>query len=119
MSPVRDHRRPAESWPPPHKAPRAGQPPKIRPVSNLAPLASWVDQARCHGRWAEFDPSPAEETRGELNARVASAAKICAACPVLDRCREYARTASPPVTGILAGVYHSPNTSRMERNRSA
>ena len=115
MTPARDDRVAVEKWPPPYRAPKTPWP-RVKEVSNLAPAAAWTAEAACAGQWSTFDPSPPEETRAELNVRVASAAKICAACPVLDRCREYARTASPPVTGILGGKYYSPNTSRAERS---
>lgn len=112
------HRTDAASWPPAYTHRGHAQPPRITPVSIAAPAGRWVDQAACAGRWAEFDPSPAEETRAELNARVATARRVCDRCPVMAECRTFARTATPPVTGILGGKYYSPNTSRADRSKT-
>lgn len=114
MSPARDHRASAESWPPLMRTPKVTWP-RVT-VDSSSPQVRWVDRAACHGRWAEFDASPADETRAELHARVAAARRVCDRCPVAVQCAEFARTASPPVTGILAGRYYPPNTSRRERS---
>ena len=113
------HRTDAASWPTPYIHRGHAHPPRIAPVSIAAPAGRWVDQAACAGRWDEFDPSPAEETRAELNARVAAARRVCAGCPVMAECRTFARTARPPVVGVYAGRYYTPNTARAERNRPA
>lgn len=117
MTPARDDRVAVEKWPTPHKARKAAWP-RVT-VDSSSPQVRWVDRAACAGLWTLFDPSPSHETRSELNARVATARRVCATCPVQRECDEFAETASPPVTGILAGRYYSPNTSRRERSTTA
>ena len=110
MSPARDHRASAENWPTPHKARKVPWP-RMAVITD-APPVRWVDRAACAGRWDEFDPSPAHETRAELTARVAAARRVCDRCPVRAACDEFAETTSPRVTGIYAGKYRSAATSK-------
>lgn len=105
-------RRPdAESWPPAY--PRRGPaPPKIAAVSLAAPLASWTEQAACVGDWDLFDAPEHGLTKRERADQLALARAICRSCPVMAECDEFARTATPRVSGIWAGRRRHPTSSK-------
>ncbi|MBI4882895.1 MAG: WhiB family transcriptional regulator [Actinobacteria bacterium] len=57
----------------------------------------WHRNAACHGQTSSFFPK-----RGQP---IDDARAICAACPVLDQCREYVtRVAAPEMYGVWAGL---------------
>lgn len=74
----------------------------------------WRTQAACIGHSDMFFP---EVGHGRDKAREAKA--MCATCPVIDQCRDYAlRTA--PIHGIWAGMsYRELRADRMKRRRAA
>lgn len=52
--------------------------------------ARWQDFAACKGRTRLFFAPKAERPQARAR-REAKAQKLCSACPVLDRCRSFAR----------------------------
>ena len=64
-------------------------------VNALTPLGDWLEQAACKGKPAAiFFPigsgSKSDLKRGNANDLYATARSICATCPVLVPCRNYA-----------------------------
>lgn len=110
MSPARDHRAPAENWPTPHKTPKVPWP-RITVDSN-APAIRWTDRAACVGDWDLFDAPDHGVTDRERADQLAIARAICATCPVMAECDEFARTATPRVSGIWAGRRRHPASSK-------
>lgn len=117
MSPARDHRASAESWPSPHKARKVPWP-KITALTDGPALADWTAQAACAGDWDLFDAPDHGLTSRQRADQLAIARAICQSCPVQRECDTYATTATPRVSGIWAGRRRHPS-SPTERNRSA
>jgi WhiB family redox-sensing transcriptional regulator len=51
---------------------------------------AWTNQAMCKGKTSLFFPPRAERPQARVR-REAQARLLCATCPVLDPCRQYAR----------------------------
>lgn len=69
-----------------------------------SPVRSWQGEASCRGpESAMFFPPPYPERKEERESRERHAKAICAGCPVLARCREYALTIREPY-GIWGGL---------------
>lgn len=74
----------------------------------------WRRQGRCRFEpFALFFP-PDGETGEQRDMRERRAKKVCAACPVIDQCGEYALT-RPERYGIWGGM--TPDDRRIERRR--
>ncbi len=52
---------------------------------------AWMNQASCKGKTALFFPPRAERPQARVR-REAQARLLCASCPVMDPCRQHART---------------------------
>ncbi len=59
-------------------------------VSRTADRLDWMEQGACAGLTRIFFAPHAERPQARVR-REAAARRICASCPVLVRCREYAR----------------------------
>ena len=88
-----------------HRETAAGPAPRAAPTSRFPavfdPTEAWGLQARCRGEEAPlfFGPNRFEPKRERL-AREAAAKAICAECPAMTACREFALT-----QGELYGVW--------------
>lgn len=77
----------------------------MNPLSQLLAGHDRWTGAACIGRWETFDPRADDEDREEYTARVYRAQTICAACPILTECRDFAGNARPQErAGIWAGI---------------
>jgi WhiB family transcriptional regulator, redox-sensing transcriptional regulator len=54
------------------------------------PSDAWMNQAMCKGKTSLFFPPRAERPQARVR-REAQARLLCAGCPVLEPCRQYAR----------------------------
>jgi hypothetical protein len=80
----------------------------------LAALARGVPsmpEAACKGREAEYDAARTDRYA------VPAALQICASCPVLSRCADWASTLPRSQRiGVLGGIYTTQNLSRAKTN---
>ncbi|MFI2222456.1 MULTISPECIES: WhiB family transcriptional regulator [unclassified Rhodococcus (in: high G+C Gram-positive bacteria)] len=72
----------------------------------------WRLQARCRSEGMEVFFSPCGESKPRRAQRERAAKAICAACPVIDWCRDYALTTREPY-GVWGGM------SESDRRKSA
>ena len=72
--------------------------------TNVPAALDWQESAACRGPLgAVFFPPPSTERKREKIAREARAKEICAACPVLTACRDYALSIREP-HGVWGGL---------------
>ena len=87
MSPARDHRATAESWPPAARVPRVPWP-RIREALDAPPR--WTSQAACAGLAPLHDCQFSDEPTAAWRARYREARAVCRGCPVRRECAEFA-----------------------------
>lgn len=61
-----------------------------------------LDGAACSGRWSLFEPQRDNEPRGDVIERHDAAEILCAACPALTACRDWAED-EPHDGSVVAG----------------
>jgi hypothetical protein len=67
---------------------------------------AWWDLAACHGRLALFFPANGRSTQAARN--------LCADCPVLHECDEWAMSEGPWLHGMFAGQTAADRRRRRE-----
>ena len=68
------------------------------PPATLPAAPAWMTKALCAGKWKQYDRRDVSET---------DAARMCAGCPVMDRCLQLAKeveTMPLMVEGVRAGM---------------
>ena len=80
---------------------------------------AWWRDAACRGiHETLFIPPSTRETKRDRKAREKAAKRICAACPVLDACRDYALRVDERL-GIWGGLTECERTQLSESRRQA
>jgi WhiB family redox-sensing transcriptional regulator len=81
------------------------------------PSSGWQRRASCRGEDSVFFFAPAYfEKRGEKLAREAVAKRICATCPVLEPCLDYALTTREP-HGVWGGLNETERRAILKRRQ--
>lgn len=85
-------------------------------ISKLPVSSPWVwqEDAVCLGMDTELFFHPEGERGGTRQRRVAAAKAICATCPVLKQCREYALANREPY-GIWGGMSEEERAAEIRR----
>jgi WhiB family redox-sensing transcriptional regulator len=79
--------------------------------------SGWQRRASCRGEDSVFFFAPAYfEKRGEKLAREAVAKRICATCPVIEPCVEYALTTREP-HGVWGGLNETERRAVLKRRQ--
>jgi WhiB family transcriptional regulator, redox-sensing transcriptional regulator len=93
---------PAVDSPPPETGSGKYQPPSLGPKVVLP--GEWQRRAACRGMLDLFSlPVGGRVYSKEVRCRIEQAKLVCAACPVLAECRQWAMTQPDPAYGMVAG----------------
>lgn len=90
--------------------------PRYRNLEPTSDFWSWRDQAACIGSDDLFY-SAADEPKGERRRKEEKAKAICATCPILDTCRQFAMD-SEELYGVWGGLTESDRHKLAGRHRT-
>lgn len=86
-----------------------------------APPGRWVDQAACRGKQPLFVMYPTashkQPTHSRHRPQIEAAKQICASCPVLIDCYQWAMTDPDPAFDLIAGGLTPRERVIRRRNR--
>lgn len=90
--------------------------PAIRYATALEQFWSWAEDGACRGREALFYHAE-DEAKGLRRRKEVEAKKVCATCPVLDTCRDYALEHGE-LYGVWGGLTENERHRLSGRQRS-
>ena len=90
--------------------------PRFRNLTPTSDFWSWRDQGACLGHEDLFY-SADDESKGERRRKEERAKSVCAVCPVLDTCRQFAME-SRELYGVWGGLTESDRHKLAGRHRT-